>query len=142
MHTKPFNLSRFDLKRIYAPLGCAALLALATYRFGWQGFALVATGLSMWLLMHFTRTLRVLKRAAKRPIGYVDSAVMLGAKLKPGMNLLQVIALTRSLGQPVSEQAAQPEIFVWRDAGDVQVTCTFTLGKLTQHALLRPQNSD
>jgi hypothetical protein len=129
-------------KNVLIPLGCAALLALGTYRFGWQGFALVATGLAMWLLMHFTRALRVLKQAAKRPIGHVGSAVMMNAKLKPGMRLLQVIALTRSLGQRVSEPDIQPEIFVWRDAGDSQVTCTFITGKLTQHALLRPQNSE
>lgn len=132
----------WDTKAILIPAGCTALLALGTYRFGWQGFALVATGLAMWLLMHFTRALRVLKRAAKRPIGYVDSAVMLSAKLKPGMRLLQVTALARSLGQLVSEQAEQPEIFVWRDAGDSQVTCTFVSGKLTLHVLQRPQNPD
>ena len=36
----------------------------------------------VWVLLHFTRMMTILKRAANRPIGYVDSAVMLNAKLK------------------------------------------------------------
>jgi hypothetical protein len=50
-------------------------------------------------LLHFTRMLKVLERAANRPIGHVDSGVMLNAKLKAVVNLMHVIALTRSLGR-------------------------------------------
>ena len=91
----------------------------------------------MWVLLHFTRMMQVLKRAANRPIGYVDSAVVLNARLKPGLSLLHVIAMTRALGKLQSEKNAQPEVFCWTDSSDSQVSCTFVGGKLAQHELFR-----
>ncbi|MBH2019396.1 MAG: glycerate kinase [Burkholderiales bacterium] len=101
----------------------------------------VATVLVMWMLLHFTRMMNVLKRAASRPIGHVDSAVMLNARLQPGMTLLHVIAMTRALGKLQSEKDAQPEVFRWTDATHSHVTCTFAGGKLAHHALFRPADS-
>ena len=76
-----------------------ALLVAAAYRaYEWRGVALIVTGIFFWLMLHFTRLVQALKRAADRPVGYIGSAVMLNAKLKPGVNLLHVVALTRSLG--------------------------------------------
>lgn len=92
----------------------------------------------MWMLMHFTRMMQVLKRAADRPVGYVDSAVMLNAKLKPGMTLMQVVAMTRALGELQSPLNVQPEIFRWTDGAQSRVNCTFRGGKLVQHELSRP----
>ncbi len=63
-----------------------------------------AAAVVMYLLLHFTRLMHVLKSAADRPVGYVGSAVMLNAKLKPGVNLLHVMALTESLGERVSAE--------------------------------------
>ena len=107
--------------------------------YGWPGVALVAGGLVMWLLLHFTRMLQVLKRAANRPVGHVDSAVMLHAKLHAGMPLLHVVALTRSLGSLQSPKDAQPEHFGWTDASQSTVLCVFQDGKLARWALTRPQ---
>ena len=43
----------------------------------------MATGaVVMWILLHFTRMVTVLSRAANRPVGHVDSAVMLNVKLR------------------------------------------------------------
>jgi hypothetical protein len=53
--------------------------------YGWPGIAIAVTGIVMWMLLHFTRMMKVLKRAGNRPIGFVDSAVMLNAKLRPGL---------------------------------------------------------
>jgi hypothetical protein len=78
------------------PLGLVALFAVAWTSQGWAGIAMVGGGVVMWALLHFTRMLTVLKRAADRPKGWVDSAVMLNAKLRPGVNLLHIMALTRS----------------------------------------------
>ena len=127
-----------NFQKIIVPVVGAAAVALAYQQYGWLGVAAVATGLVMWLLLHFTRLMTVLKRAADRPIGHVDSAVMLNAKLKPGMNLMHVIAMTRALGLLQSEKDAQPEVFRWTDSTDSHVTCTFVGGKLTHHALFRP----
>ena len=94
-----------------------------------------------WLLLHFNRTMQVLKRAANRPIGYVDSAVMLNAKLIKGVTLLHVIALTKSLGELQSAKDAQPEVFRWTDGTQSNVTCTFDEGKLSTWVLWRPEQT-
>jgi len=127
-----------NFPKILVPVAGVAVVALGYRFYGWAGVAAVAGGLVMWVLLHFTRMMQVLKRAANRPIGYVDSAVMLNAKLKPGMTLLHVVAMTRALGERLSAKDEQPEIFRWADAGESKVTCTFVGGKLSHHALFRP----
>jgi len=116
------------------------LLYLSHRTYGWPGVAAVAGGLTMWLLLHFNRFMTVLKRASDRPIGYVDSAVMLNVKLKPGVTLMHVMAITRSLGERLSDEGAQPEVYRWRDNGDSTVTAEFQNGKLARWKLDRPQS--
>jgi hypothetical protein len=99
----------------------------------------VLSVLVFWILLHFSRMMQVLKRATGRPIGYVDSAVMLNAKLKPGATLLHVIAMTRALGALQSVKGEQPEVFRWTDGSQSHVTCTFVGGKLSHHELFRPE---
>ena len=72
-------------KKFLIPLASLAFAAVAYRSYGWPGVALVAGGLVMWMLLHFTRMLQVLQRAAHRPVGFVDSAVMLNAKLQQGI---------------------------------------------------------
>jgi len=127
-----------NVQKILVPLLAVVAMALAYHFYGWAGIALAAGLLVMGLMLHFTRMMNVLKRTTNRPIGYVESAVMLNAKLKPGMTLLHVIAMTRSLGQPVSEKDAQPEVFRWTDGTRSHVSCTFAGGKLAGHELVRP----
>lgn len=123
---------------ILLPLGCIAL-AVAGYRaWGWPGLALAVGALVMWQLLHFTRMLQVLKRAADRPIGYVGSAVMLHSKLRPGLPLLHVVAMTCALGQLESPQDTQPERFRWTDGSQASVLCVFLGGKLQSWELTRP----
>jgi hypothetical protein len=64
---------------------------------------------------------------------------MLNAKLKPGVTLLHVTAMTKSLGALQTEKDAQPELYRWTDTAGSHVTCTFVGGKLTEHALWRPE---
>lgn len=118
--------------------GVAALLVLAQSQFGWPGLAFAVTGLVMWLLLHFTRLLGVMKRAAHRPVGHVDSAVMLNARLQPGRPLLHVVAQTRALGERLSDEGAQPEVYRWRDESGSSVRCEFEGGKLVRWQLDRP----
>ena len=99
---------------------------------------MVGGGVLMWGLLHLTRMLTVLKRAADRPKGWVDSAVMLNAKLRPGVNLLHIMALTRSLGERLSDEGTEPEVFRWIDGGEVSVTCQLSGGKLVSWELCRP----
>ena len=127
-----------NLQKIILPVLGVVMVAAAWRVYGWAGVALVATGLVMWSLLHFTRLTHVLKKAADRPVGYVASAVMLNAKLKPGVNLLHVIAMTQALGQLVSPKDEQPELYRWTDEGGSHVTCEFANGKLVKWTLHRP----
>lgn len=126
------------LSRVGVPLLGVALVALAYRSYGWAGVAVVLTAIVMWALLHFNRMMQVLKRAANRPVGYVDSAVMLNAKLRPGATLLHVVAMTRALGELLSVKDAQPEVFRWTDGTRSHVTCEFVGGKLRKWELVRP----
>ena len=126
------------LNRVVYPLAGVGLVAASYSVYGWGGVALTVSVLVMWLLLHLTRTMQVLKRAANRPIGYVDSAVMLNAKLKPGVSLLHVVAMTRALGVLLTPKDAQPEQFRWTDGSQSHVTCEFLEGKLVKWELFRP----
>ena len=122
----------------------AALLGVvgAYQAYGWQGVAFAVTALVMWVLMHFNRLVHVLKRAANQPIGYVGSAVMLNAKLKTGVNLMHVVALTKSLGEQLSAKEEQPEVYRWTDGTNSSVTCRFVHGRLTEWTLVRPAGDE
>ena len=128
-----------NFQKILAPILGVVLVVVAYRGYGWMGVGLVATGIVTWVLLHFTRLMRVLQRASERPLGYVASAVMLNAKLKPGVNLLHVMAMTKAIGHQVSEKDADPEIYRWTDGGGSHVTCTFAKGKLVQWELFRPE---
>lgn len=127
-----------QFQKILVPLAGVVLVVAAYRAFGWGGVAVALGALVMWVLLHFTRMMQVLRRAADRPIGFVDSAVMLNAKLKPGVNLLHVVAMTRALGELVSPKDSQPELFRWTDASESFVTCEFRQGKLVTWELVRP----
>ncbi len=125
-------------QRILLPVAGAAIVFGAWRSYGWPGVAIGVSVLAMWLLLHFTRLMHVLKRAADRPVGWVGSAVMLNAKLRAGVNLLHVVALTRALGEQLSPKDQQPEVFRWTDEGGSHVTCEFAGGRLTKWTLFRP----
>lgn len=125
-------------QRILVIGGAIALGAGAWRAGGWAGLALLVSGLVFWFLLNYTRLITVMKRAADRPIGYIGSAVMLNAKLRPKRPLLHVIALTHSLGERLSKEGDEPEIYVWRDPGGSTVTCEFEGGRLQRWRLDRP----
>ena len=120
----------------------AAAFVMAHTYYQWSGVAIVASGLVTWALLHFSRMMQVLKRAANRPIGYVASAVMLNAKLQKGKTLMHVIAMTKALGELLSVKDEQPEVFRWTDGTQSHVTCTFLNGKLQSWALFRPGQAE
>ncbi len=132
------NFQKTGLAKMGVIAAALIVLGVAWHNFKWVGVAFVVTAAVMWILLHFTRALQVLKRAADRPMGHVASAVMLNAKLRSGVSLLHVIAMTKSLGLLQSEKDAQPEVFRWTDTGQSHVTCEFHGGKLTSWTLFRP----
>lgn len=126
------------VRRFFIPV-LIALLVIAAYRsYGWQGIFAVGGGLIMWALLHFTRLMNIMRKAADRPIGYVGSAVMLNARLREGVNLMHVVAMTRSLGELLSTQGEEPERYRWTDGTQSHVTCEFRGGRLAAWELVRP----
>lgn len=107
--------------------------------YGWPGLALAVTVVVFWLLLQFSRSLRVLRDAGQTPVGHVDNAVMLHSRLKRGMRLMQVVALTHSLGESESQA---PEIWSWHDAGGDRVRLTMQGGRLHEWALQRAAPDD
>jgi uncharacterized protein (DUF58 family) len=117
--------------------GLAVLGIAAGYvGWGWPGVVLGVTVLVFWLLLQFSRSLRVLRQAAANPVGHVDSAVMLQSKLKTGMTLSQVLPLTRSLGTRLSDT---PERWGWADPGGARISLEFDRGRLQSWVLTREE---
>ena len=112
----------------------ATALALGYLQWGWPGVALAVTLIVFWLLLQFSRALRVLRKAGRAPVGHIDNAVMLHAKLQRGQRLAQILALTHSLGHKHDDD---PEVFEWRDAGGDAVRITLVGGRLTHWELQR-----
>ena len=118
----------------------AVAVGFATY--GWPGVALAATLIVFWLLLQFSRALRALRKAGGAPVGSVPSAVMLHSRLREGMTLVQVLALTGSLGERVSPPLeGAEESWRWRDEGEVSVSINLSAGRVRSWALQRPPGS-
>jgi hypothetical protein len=60
---------------------------------------------------------------------------MLQAKLRAGMQMLEVLKLTRSLGRRVRPDA---DVFAWSDSGGAEVVVTFDNGRCQSWVLQRP----
>ncbi len=111
-----------------------AAVAAGWVGYGWRGVALAVTVIVFWLLLQFSRSLRVLQQAARRPVGSVPNAVMLHAKLAAGMTLPQVLKLTASLGRQV---ATEPETWAWADEGGDEVQIVMQAGRIERWELKR-----
>src|SRR5687767_15874082 len=89
----------------------ALAVAVGYLQWGWQGVVLAVTVIVFWLLLQFSRALRVLRNAGQSPVGEVPNAVMLHAKLQRGQRLPEILRVTKSLGKKVADD---PETFEWR----------------------------
>jgi hypothetical protein len=110
----------------------AALAVVAGY-VGWgaRGLVLAVTVIVFWLLLQFNRAVRVMRNASQAPVGSVPSAVMLHAKLKPGMALIEILPIAGSLGR-LQPGAGEPgdEHYAWQDAGGRQLVAVLRKGRL------------
>jgi hypothetical protein len=121
----------------------AAALAAGWFSYGWQGLVLAITAIVFWLLLQFSRALRALRKAASGPVGRVASAAMLHSRLREGMTLVQVLAVSGSLGERVDPPAeGAEESWRWRDEGDVSVTVHLSGGSTRGWALQRPTGDE
>ena len=115
-----------------------AAVAAGYLGYGWPGVVLAVTVVVFWLLLQFSRALRVMRDAGQAPKGRVASAVMLNARLKPGLRLMDILRLTRSLGDRLADD---PETFAWRDEGGATVTVELQNGRCTRWTLQRPDEA-
>jgi len=121
-------------------LSWALVLAAAVVGYlswGWQGLVLAITVTVFWMLLQFSRALRVMRDAAGQPKGSVASAVMLQARLHQGMSLAQVMKLTGSFGVLADSPAPNIEAFVWTDSNGHTVEVQLLKGRLTNWVLQR-----
>ena len=114
----------------------AAALVTGYVSYGWRGVVLAVSVVVFWLLLQFSRALRVMRLAAAAPVGHVPSAVMLHARLSVGLRLMDVVKLTRSLGRKVRDE---PESFAWRDESGAEVEIEFINGRSSTWRLTRPE---
>jgi hypothetical protein len=112
----------------------AVAVAVGYAGYGWPGVLLALGGVVFWLLLQFSRALRVLRAASQRPVGTVPNAVMVQARLRTGLRLPQVLALTHSLGNKVAED---PETWAWRDEAGDEVQVELRQGRVTAWRLRR-----
>ena len=122
-----------------------ALAAIAVF-LGWHsygaaGIAMAVSAIVFWLLLQYSQTIRAMRRAADSPIGSVPSAVMLNARLRRGLTMLQLIVLTRSLGRKLDAAdgaASASEQYEWSDSGGSAVRVRLERGRLASWELQRP----
>ena len=112
----------------------AVAVAVGYAVYGWPGVLLAVSVVVFWLLLQFSRSLRAMRLAPGRPVGQVDNAVMLQARLSTGQRLTDIFKLTRSLGTPVS---TEPEVFAWEDGAGDRVEVSLLAGRVSAWRLLR-----
>lgn len=121
------------------PVAGWILAAVAVFvgwrQYGLQGLVFGVSLVGFWLVLQFNRSLRVMRNAGESPIRHIDGAVMFNAKLRDGMQMLQVLTLTRSLGRRVG---AGEDVYAWADAGGSEVVLTFRNGRCRSWVLDRP----
>lgn len=111
-------------RTINTVLAAAALLA-GWWAWRWAGLVLAITVIAFWSILQFNRATRQLRNVADRPKGMVDSVVTLQSKLAHGMTMPEVLAISNSLGQRVSERGND---WLWRDSYGNQIVVNFRRG--------------
>jgi hypothetical protein len=125
------------MKRLSSPGANGLLIGAAVlagwWGWGWQGLVLAVTLIVFWMLLQFGRATRVLQNAARRPMGQIDSVVMMQARLEPGMQMPEVLAISGSLGL---QQGGRDE-WLWSDVGGNDIVVTFRRGIVIRWAIAR-----
>jgi hypothetical protein len=76
----------------------AAFIALASWKYGWQGFVVAITFWVFWLLLQFGQTLRFMRLVAQRTVGEITDINAFEKILRTNMSMLQIIQHTQCLG--------------------------------------------
>jgi hypothetical protein len=127
------------MKRLSSPAANAILVGAAVlagwWTWGRQGLILALTLLVFWMLLQFRRATRALQNAARRPIGRIDSVVMMQARLEPGQQMAEVLQISGSLG---IQQGGRDD-WLWTDAAGNDIVVSFRRGILIRWAIARAE---
>jgi len=120
--------------------GALALLALVAggLTYGWRGVIMAMTVIVFWLLLQFSRLMRVMRLASEGPIGHVHSAVMFHSQIRAGMKMVDLLPLARSLGDKLQ---ANPETYAWHDVGGARVEVVMENGRVDRWKLFRAEGA-
>lgn len=120
-------------------LGLAvAAIAIGYTLYGWAGVFLAFTMIVFWLLLQFSRALRVMRAAATNPVASVDSALMAHTRIERGMKMLAVLRQTKSLGRRLPHPGpGAHESWEWRDRGGDALVVDFARGRCVGASLVR-----
>jgi hypothetical protein len=124
--------------RLVEPALLLMLPLAGWWAYRWQGLVFGFSAMAFWLVLQFSRTMRVLKRASAAPAGRVASAVMLHSRLHAGMRMSELLALSGSLGRAVIREPGGPECWQWEDGSGAVLQVTMHHGRLRAWALDRP----
>lgn len=116
----------------------AAAFTAGFVLYGWPGLLLALTITVFWMLLQFSRLVRVMRSAASRPVGHVESALMLSAQIGAGLRMVDVVVKTGSLGRRLPHASpGADESWEWSDAGGDAVVVDFTGGRSVACSLVR-----
>ncbi len=112
--------------------------------YGWPGVLLAVSVVVFWLLLQFSRAMRLMRMAAQQPIGSVKSALMLHTRMQSGLRLADVMKMTGSFGAVVKPNAAggaapDTETYTWADDGGDTLQVTLRAGKVSSWLLQRAE---
>lgn len=125
------------MNRTFGILLALAAVVAGVSLYGWKGAILALSVVVFWLLLQFSQLMRVMRTANGSPLGHVSSAIMLQSRLQPGMKLVALIKLARSLGVKVG-----PDTYRWTDAGGDAVDIVLEKGVVTRWTLTRGDSQD
>ncbi|THU01467.1 glycerate kinase [Lampropedia puyangensis] len=129
-----------NVKTLVWLVAAVSVLMVGYYNRGWAGFMLVLGAVVFFILLHLTRVMKILKVASGTPKGRISSAIMLNSKLKQGMTLLQVVQLTRAIGEVQGDPNAPQVCHRWTDPGGAWVDAVFVNSKLQNWQFGRTEN--
>jgi hypothetical protein len=115
----------------------AAGVAVGAALYGWRGAVLGVTVAVFGVLLQFGHALRVMRWTAHAPVGHVPDAAGAGTRLRPGLRLVEVVQVTGSLGEALSDQ---PDVLRWCDDSGAELRVTLVGGRVTTWAVARPSS--
>jgi hypothetical protein len=102
---------------------------------GWEGLTIAVCLSAGWAWWQFQREQRLIKEAAARPAGQIESVVVMQAHLAHGMQMPEVVALAGCLGKKYSAQ----DEWQWVDGTGNEIVVTFRRSVVVRWAVARAE---